>query len=517
MRGFLKGMCMALVFMLLLSLGLIGCSENGEPKPIDQQTSVNQQNSVDQSSAETKLEPAKLIWYALLPQQRDQDMVFAEVNKYLKEKINTEVDIRALDFGNYNDKMKTVIAANDNFDMMWIADWMVGYSDMAQKGVLAPIDELLVNHAPQTKAFINDKFWEFTKVNGKLYGVPCYQIFYRQSAMWFKKELADKYGFDPSTIKSCTDIEPFLKSVKEGEKDITPIAANSGYLWSFDPGWVPGNTTRIKAVSTGNQVYVSETDPTKVFSDVLDSPFAENMLTTLKFARDWYNKGYVRKDLFSIQDLTAEEKAGKFACGFTTYKPGVEAEIADGYGFEVYVTPIGKPHLSGVTATLQAISSTSKNPERAMMLIELLNNDKYLFNLVANGIEGKHYIKDGENSIKRVEDNGYQPNVDWAIGNTTLAYLIPGKPDNINELVKKGNDEAIPDIMPDYVFNPEPVKNEIAACQAVYDELSNPLWAGVIDPDKYFGTFQEKVRQAGLLKIKEEAQKQVDAYWQAKK
>lgn len=50
-----------------------------------------------------------------------------------------------------------------------------------------------------------------------------------------------------------------------------------------------------------------------------------------------------------------------------------------------------------------AISTTSEDPARAMMFINLLHTDPYLNNLLNYGIEGKHYLKVNENVIKPTE------------------------------------------------------------------------------------------------------------------
>ncbi len=58
---------------------------------------------------------------------------------------------------------------------------------------------------------------------------------------------------------------------------------------------------------------------------------------------------------------------------------------------------------------MMAISTASKNPERAMMFLNLLNTDPYLMTLLNFGVEGTHYtLKDNEVvfSDKRAD---YQP------------------------------------------------------------------------------------------------------------
>jgi len=463
-----------------------------------------------------KLDPVKLVWYTIFNPQTDQDLVFAEFSKYSKETINAEVEVRPLDWGSYDQRLQTAAAAGEEFDLMWISDWMgVKYADFAaNKNAIIPLDELIDQYAPKTKAFISEKFWDNLKVNGKIYGVPCYQNFYRQKGMWVNKELADKYKFDPKSFKTYKDLEPFYDAILANEKDIIPLLENSGYMHWFDNGSGPvpdrGQVVQLAGSINGLNVYAS--DPTKIVDAYKDPTLMEDTRLNIAAAREWYNKKYVRQDLLSIQDKSSEIKTMKYASGFNMIKPGVEVEFYDTNKFEVYFFPLSRPILSGVTATEFAISTTSKNPERSMMLIELLMNDAYAYNLICNGIEGKHYIKTADNRISRVERNGYQPNLNWALGNTLLAYLVPGQPDDLVDQVNAGNEAAEMSFMPDWTFNNEKVKNEVAATNPLEDEYLEPMWAGVLDYSEKYQEFQEKIMAAGHDAIAAEVQAQLDAY-----
>lgn len=502
---------------MMLSLSMIaGC---GKTDGTSSETSTAISSANVSTTAETKpeLKEVKLVWYTVLPEQKDQKLVFEQFNKLVKEKINAEVEIRGLGWGNYEEKLNIAIASNEPFDICWTSDWMAKYAPNATKGAFMSIDELLPKYAPKTKEFIDDKFWDLTKVNGKLYGIPCYQSFYRQQALWIKKDIAEKYKFEPSMITTePSSLTPLLKTIKEGEPDLTPLAEKApAFVW-FGKSMGTYSQEYAENVTNGEApVCVYESDPTKVRA--YDEGVIAELKSGLKTAREWYTQGYVRKDLLSIKDLDQEVMTGKYACGFGMYSPTMEATFADKYGFEIVAYPLYQPVLSGVTATLMAISATSENPDRAMMLIELLQTDKEAYNLICSGIEGQHYIKTGENRIKRVEDNGYQPNMNWAMGNTLNSYLTPGQPDNLNELIKSGNDAAKAGLMPGYTFDNSNVKNEVAALGQVNIEMETPLKAGVLDPDEYLPKMIERLEKAGLRKVEAEAQKQVDAYWAANK
>ena len=166
----------------------------------------------------------------------------------------------------------------------------------------------------------------------------------------------------------------------------------------------------------------------------------------------------------------------------------------------------------GITATMQAINRNSKNPERAMMLLELLNTDKDLYNLLNFGIKDKHYKIDADGFMVPGDDQkGYNPYVPWMFASNYLANVEKGMPKTVWEDTKKINESAIPSKLLGFTFDAEPVKAEIGQTNAVYDEYSRAIDLGVASEAKY-NEFVAKLKAAGSDKIIAEMQKQIDAW-----
>ncbi len=66
-------------------------------------------------------------------------------------------------------------------------------------------------------------------MNGKLYGIPLQQIYVRQTGIRFNTELLNKYGFDPSTVKTLDDLDEYAATIKANEPDAVVIY-NYGHL-----------------------------------------------------------------------------------------------------------------------------------------------------------------------------------------------------------------------------------------------------------------------------------------------
>lgn len=179
---------------------------------------------------------------------------------------------------------------------------------------------------------------------------------------------------------------------------------------------------------------------------------------------------------------------------------------------------ISEPILStgGATSTLNAISQSSDSPEAAMRLLGLVNSNPQVFNLLANGIEGKHYEKLDGDLMRPIPDSGYAPNIDWVFGNQFQAYIREGVNPDVWEETIAINEAAIPTNTLGFVFDPEEVSVQISNVNSVVAEYAAVLQTGSVDVDSTYATFLGRLEQAGADAIVAEVQRQLDL-WDASK
>jgi putative aldouronate transport system substrate-binding protein len=222
----------------------------------------------------------------------------------------------------------------------------------------------------------------------------------------------------------------------------------------------------------------------------------------------------------TISEATPELMAGRHAVNFVgTMKPGNDTmeKIRHG-GRDVISVPLSSSWqtTSGITATLSAISRTSAHPDKAVQFLNLVNTDKYLYNLITQGIEGKHYTKIDANFIRPIPNSGYAPNADWMYGNQFLAYFKEGQ--NISDWddTMTMNRSAKPSPALGFAFDSVPVQTELASVSAVVKEYELSLSTGTVDPARVLPEFLDKLKGAGSERIIAEVQRQLDA-WKAGK
>ncbi|MFK7697049.1 ABC transporter substrate-binding protein [Paenibacillus sp. HJGM_3] len=450
------------------------------------------------------LPDVQLTWYYGVAQvPPDQKLIEDEVNKITKSKIHATVKLKPIDFGSYTTKLNTASAAGEKFDLVWTANWAFNYDENVKKGAFLPLDKLIDAYAPETKKAIPAFTWEATKHQGQIYAVPNYQTVTSRYGINVVKEYADKYGLDVSKVKRYEDLEPFFEQVKRGEPGIVPFML-VGPLTKFHPFFYGYDDYGVKIGDPSYRTnFMEGTAEYKQFVELMHR---------------WFEKGYINEDASTVKQIDSRYN-GKFAASIEySMKPGYEAEIkAKNGGREIVGIPLTNVTTTRTSniATLTAISRTSSNPERAMMLLELVNTNRELFNLLSFGLEGKHHTKLSDNTVKINPNSGYTA-ANWVFGNVFNGYLIEGQAPDTWAVTRKLNESAVVQPTFGFNFNDAPVKAENANVAAIRAEYEPLLFTGTIDPAKYLPEYIDKLKKAGVDKVLAELQKQLDA-WAAEK
>jgi putative aldouronate transport system substrate-binding protein len=484
---FKKSIISVLVVSMILSTMLIGCGSK--------ETSNTKQEK-----------PVNLTWYTIGTPQKDLDVVEGKLNEYLLEKINAKVDIKMLDWSEYNSKMKVKVSSGEKFDLMFTCSWSNNYVANVAKGALLPIDDLLEEYGKDIKDNIHPLFLEGAKVNGKTYAIPTNKELGQQAVWVVNKDLADKYNIDITKLTTIESLEPYLEIIKKNEPDVVPLALdklNGPYIPNFDG----------LAVRTG----IMFDEPTKVVS-LLETDEAMKLFKTL---HSYYNKGYIHQDAY-INPVTDYIKSGKYFISKEHYQPYAEMiwENDKYKNSKIAIAPIHDPfaNTGSTRGAMQGISITSTHPEKTMEFLNLLYTDKYIINLINYGIEGVHYEKLNDFHIKKTElgQEAYTFPA-FSVGNLQNTYSFEGTPTDKWEKFKEFNDAS--EKAPSFGFTPDlsEVKTTLAQIKNVLSETMTPLLVGIVDPEEYLPKANDKLNKAGIKDLIAEIQKQYDEYSASKK
>jgi putative aldouronate transport system substrate-binding protein len=498
-----------LVLVLCLAITMVaGCGSNG-----DSANSTGSNSSATDSSAapsSVALDPVELSWFVVgNGQPKDIDTVLAKVNEYLQPKINATLKLTTFTWGDdYKDKMSAKISAGEKFDICFTASWILNYQQFAGKGAFVDLTPMLDQYAPKTKETLGENIIKGASIDGKLYAIPTKKEMAHNWGFLVNKKMADKNGIDLSTIKKFEDIEPALQIIKQKEPGVeafqTLVGESAYRVLDFEkmvdddcPGAIYGDGRN-----------------TTVIND-FDTPEAKALFTTLN---KWYKAGYIRKDADTVTDFASSRKAGKVFSCLASLKPGKDAEQSVSDGVEWKQIDLTSPVSTTreMTGSMQAISSTSENPERALMFLELFNTDPVLCNLINYGIEGTHYKKvDGKDNVietLQAGTDGYCPATQWMFGNQFNTYLYANEDPEKWSKFESYNKSAKASPILGFTFNVEPQKAKVAALTGIKKQYMPGLETGKSDVTTTLPKFTEKLKAAGLDDVLKEMQNQVDTF-----
>lgn len=522
MRKFTKALALLLLVTLVFLSACQGAENPPSTAPSSDAATADGAATQDDSG---ELEEVELICYmaGMFPMP-DQDMVFEEFNKMLKEKINATVDFRVFDWGTYADKMQTIISAGDEYDLCFTSNWSNDFVQNVAKGAFMPLDDLLTEYAPQLYASMPEGVWDGVRIDGQIYGVINQQVYATSPAVHVSQKALTESGYDESqyVIGDLLSLEPMIEYISTNYEDSFFQLNEWLLLATVCAGLEPlgGAIPAMLDVEDGKTIV---------------NPFKTEGFIKGKTDLQYFNsKGYLRSEIRANYSDDFEVPAAEMGFNeelvygiYGTYMPGYDAIMSQKYTPEDYGWQHGWPSIepyvsaNNIQATLMGINANSKNPERAMMLLELMNlpaqeGESYneLFNTFHFGLEGVHweYTEDGRRHWITTEK--YMPGVDWGFGCQFVA--VPQDTMDVDVYVQQAEYNANAKLSPafGFSFNPEPVKSEVANCSNIIAEYQRRLVLGTIT-DAEYDELVNKMDQAGADTIIAEMQAQLDAFFAA--
>jgi putative aldouronate transport system substrate-binding protein len=506
-------------------------SETTQPEP--DQTKAPQQSEapaketeVETPPVEEELEPYELTWFMLgntiTP---DVEMIMEKLNPLVEEKINATINIVMLDWGTYQERFSTAMNAGEKIDISFTADWWYLLDYVANK-FLTPLNDdnspdgnLLQKYAPKVIEQLGDGFIVGSQVDGVNYGVPTDKEFAVNAGYVWNKDLADKYGFDMTKFNmdsKLEDFEPLLKTIKENEPDIIP------YMMGTD-GWM--YSIPFTSFVSNFGVDYSELDDTKIkfYYEM------EKAVEMMKVHQRFYELGYIARDAYTdnnrANDFLLE---GNFFLIQQPLKPfkgkSTDLMTAASNRFkldEVETTPLvgTSVHAAG---SMMAIPSTSEDPARAMMFINLMHTDPEIANLMVWGVEGVHHkvVSAGPPKVvTAVADNNWtSAELNWTMGNVFIHWMGDNEDPRKLEGFRQTKEDAPNHATLGYRFRKtQDYQAEIAAINNAITEYGSILRTGATqDFDGDLSKLIKAAEAAGLRTLQKAIQDDLDA-WLASK
>lgn len=441
-----------------------------------------------------------LLMYQIGDKPDNYDELMKVANKKIEAETGVQLNLQYIGWGDYEKKMSVITSSGENYDIALANNYVTN----AQKGAYADLTDLAPKLAKDAYDMLDPAYIKGNLIDGKLYAFPVNANVFAEQVLTFNKQFLDKYNLDISNVKSYQDIGELLKVVKEKEPTVTPLAAGQGFKVESNMDYPITNGMPFAIDLLGDD------------SKIINQYDNDRMKANLKTMHAYYQAGYIAQD--AATSNTDHPLEGK------TWFIRQETQGPYDYGDTILTTAAGQPLVSKpVTLPVKTtgaaqmanfvVSSNSKNKEKAVEVLGLINSNPELLNGLVYGIEGEAWEKVGDNQVKLLD--GYQPKTHmsaWNTGNNKIIYVQESiTEDQIAERDKKIAEADQSPIL-GFNFNTESVKSEITNIANVMNQYIDGLNTGTLNPDKAIPEMNAKLEKAGLDKVQTEMQKQYDAF-----
>lgn len=449
------------------------------------------------------------------------DKVNKAINDYIAKTypgLNVAIDIRLFGIPDFFEKIPLAISSGDKMDVFL----SVALANDAAKGMLLPLNDLLEKYGQGLQKKLSEDFgqgaFDCTTINGNIYAVPVNKAVAIPMMILYDEEYLAQLGYTKDDINSLDDIEKIMEDCKQKLPDVIPFhPLNQGNtcieLWMFQEYKID---TLGDLNFTGPFAGVTMGDSSKVINLYETDAFKKE----IQRMNNWYEKGYIRKDASTSQAI-ASEYFSSGRCLFSL--GGYSSEAAAAAVSAMANRKIGMKQINqyymGTSAigVVMGIASTTKVPEAAMKMLDLIYTDEFIINTILFGIEGEDYVKTDD--VHWAYPEGKDANTvsytaalcTGVIGSESLQYLSAGTDPNSVRIALNNNVSANRSPFFGFVFNPSEVTNEIAAVTAINDQYIKGFECGSISASA-IDEFNNALYSAGLQKIIDAKQAQLDAW-----
>jgi len=509
-----------------MTLSLAGCGGGSSKTSGKATTTVKADGTVD-TSQHVKV---KFVVLGNKPTNGRLEDVLKQVNEKLTKKVNAELEIQYVEWADWQTQYNLLLASGDStIDLITTAtDWLDAWPNI-KKGSFLPLSEdMLKTYAPQTWSSVSPEHWNQTKYKDQIYLVPEDNYAqYTNHGMFYRGDWAKEAGL--GDINNFADLGKYFQYVKDKKNGVIPwdvsgTAANANALAG---GYMQSNTKNIgiDGIPVGLSALFygkSKDEPYTLTSPYMEGNTLEEFATMMK---SWSDAKYWREDVLNYngetRDLMYAGQSGADQHHSETYF-GTTRPLMDQKqpGSELKMFPFSEPskNLTKVVIThgALAIGANSKNAERALMVYDLLRNDKEIYMLYNYGIEGKDYTITKDNKLGRPE--GWDQTKDaldtnfWCGRNDNLGLIDSKAYAGRADMVKNYNTYAIEYPYGQFIFDNSKSSTKISAMADVCAKYIPKISFGkVTDPKAEVAAFKKEMMAAGYQDVFNDIQEQLKA------
>jgi len=435
------------------------------------------------------------------------DEVAARASEILMEKYNIKIELVRLGYGSFVSEVNLMLSSGEKLDL--IPSFGISTITAANTGQILELTDLIEEHGSSIKEHITEGEWECVTFGGGIYAVPNNKEKAQGYGIAMRKDMLEAVDFDISTVTAEKDLEPLFELIKEAFPETYPLVSDRGQMGyhMVERDELGGDYGVVINPTNADRVEVVNYFETPEYEEVIQLHY------------EWSQKGYIIPDATTYtEDAGTLIGMGKGFAYYTNTKPGIDAEWERKVGKEMVVLELVSPFktTSGVSNQWY-IAHQSEDPEKAMIVLNEIYTNPELSDLLINGIEGQHYLRDEENRVLVFPEgvdasNTTYSSVAWVWPNELVSTPWAADGEDIWTLTDEFNKSAKEAVTLGFVWDNSAVLNEITACNNVKAKYENALNCGTLNPDEALPKLISELKNAGIDVIIAEKQKQVDAW-----
>ena len=442
-----------------------------------------------------------LIWWQIGTRQVGFASDQKVISDYVYDKIGVRVEFRIAGWADASARFNTLINAGEYFDIIFTD--ATTYNRFAALGAFADISDLVPRVAPDLWDTIPDALWDGVRIDGRLFSVPTFKDSAITGYYFWDGAFVDKYGIDLART-GWPYLDEVFRRVKAGEgQRFYPLTlARSSNTWLFrDYDCLLSNFPPLG---------VRIDDPRRRVVLTLEQP---DILEALGYFHSWFEDGIINPDANLVHEVPRGimfmmAQAWPSVAPLFAAQEGVDRFEPVRFFGPIYST-------TSIQGSMNAINVNSRHAEDALRLLQLVNTDTGLRDMLAYGIEGRHF------HYVDTEDRGRvvrQVNPNWSLTNYQQGnYFIITPQDTVPpsywDEVRRQNETAVPAVTMGFMMDMEPVLMELTNARIIWERYSVDLMVGAANPDLLLPRVIAELRAAGLDRIIAEAQRQVDEFF----
>ncbi|MFD0960183.1 extracellular solute-binding protein [Paenibacillus chungangensis] len=378
----------AVWMILLVMILIVGCSGNTNSPSTGQADG----SSTDGKQDPSKKEASKPKLSIYVPSNVEEfpagtDLNQNEIVDYIENQTGFDVEWEMQPKENVEQKINIMMASGDTPDLIITGSKDI-YANLAQQGLLTPLDEVLQQFGPRIMETVPDETWQAVTYNGSIHAIAVPQNQRATSGMLVRTDVLEELGLAiPKTLEEYTTA---LRTIKEKKPEMIPMLGGAADGNAF------GNISSFSGAFGLGAKYVVEGDEVV---HTYTQPYAKEFLT---YMRGLYEEGILDREypvnkLPNLQEKMVSGGAAMATMDWVNAKVITEAflEKNPNAKMELIHPPVGANGQFGYqkNTPVRVYMLIPKASAKAKEAVQFINNymAEDVLNVVSYGWEGNHY------------------------------------------------------------------------------------------------------------------------------